>query len=119
VNWEQRDANLANQVLFAGVRFKLKKDKPVRLTYSVIFKETGVEILLQKNLFKLPKTKKVLDRIVETKDDFQCRRVRHAVYKIRYFEGSLVEWRIIREARLRPKFSKQVASEIQKVISME
>lgn len=119
VSWEQRDAELANQVLFAGAKLKIKRDKPVRLTYSSIFKETGTAMLLEKNISRLPKTKKVLDQIIETRDDFQCRRVRHAVYKIRYFEGSLLEWRIVREARLRPMFSKRVAAEIRKVISME
>jgi hypothetical protein len=116
VDWNKRDLELTEKVKSAGIGLLFKTDHLVRLTYSSIGKEVGELMLIQKHLAKLPKTKEMLDLLIETKEQFRCRRVRHSIHKLSQSGKPVTRWRVIRESRLRPDISEKVSLEIEKVI---
>ena len=75
--------------------------------------------MLQQHLGKLPKTKKLLDDVTESIDDFQIRRVKYVAKQIRDREELVREWKIIREAGLRPGFSEKVQQAINNEVNKE
>jgi hypothetical protein len=73
VDWEARDLEYCLKVK------KLYKelvilDKPVRITVSIVGKRLGILSNLEKHLDKLPQTKKFLNEVTETIQQFQIRR---------------------------------------------
>ncbi|MEW6540809.1 MAG: TnsD family transposase [Bacillota bacterium] len=119
VDWQKRDTELAALVTRAAAEMKQQSGKPTRLTVSAIGKKTGKLALLQRHLSKLPKTRAVLDHLIETEEDFQIRRIRCAAAQLRD-RGELVRpWKIVREAGLRPGYSLRVAEEIYAEVGKE
>ena len=118
VDWERRDRKLARRITPATIRIKRLQGKPVRITICSIGVNIGMRSLLEKKLVKLPVTKAMLDRVCENKEDFAIRRVRYAAAMLSERGEPLRAWRIIREARLRPGFSRKVAEEIEHLISV-
>ena len=116
VNWVKRDEELAERVVIAAEEIRQLPGKPVRLTISSIGKRAGELALLQKHLAKLPKTKAVLEEMVEAAEDFQVRRVKYAADELHKRGELLRTWKIVRVAGLRPGYSKRVAEAIQKEI---
>ncbi|MDF9408525.1 MAG: hypothetical protein A4E52_00162 [Pelotomaculum sp. PtaB.Bin013] len=116
VNWVKRDEELAERVSMAAQEIKQVPGRPVRLTISSIGKRVGELALLQKHLEKLPKTKSILQEVVETAENFQVRRVEYAVEKLREQGELLRTWKIVREAGLRPGYSEKIEQQIQKEI---
>ncbi len=118
VNWEKRDSELAEKVKSTAISLLFKTDCLVRLTYSSIGKEVGELMLIQKHIVKLPKTKEMLNLLVETEEQFRCRRVRHSIRKLGQSGKQITRWRVIRESRLRPDISEKVSLEIEKAINL-
>lgn len=116
VNWVKRDEELAERVAMAAEEIRQLPGKPVCLTISSIGKWVGQLALLQNHLAKLPKTKSILEAVVETAEDFQVRRVGYAVEKLRERGELLRTWKIVREAGLRPGYSEKIVQQIQKEI---
>lgn len=116
VDWVKRDGSLASRVKFAARRIKELPGRPVRITICSVGKMIGELSLLEKNLAKLPMTRDVLDRCVESKEDFDVRRVRYAAAMLSARQEALSVWRIEREARLRPGYSLKVLDEIEHLI---
>jgi hypothetical protein len=114
--WLQRDWRLAAEVLEAASAIHNRQGRPVRITISSIGKTSGELALLQKRLGRLPLTKSRLEKVCEAQDEFNIRRVRSAVDRLLAKSESLQEWRIVREARMRPGYSQKVATEIQRMI---
>jgi hypothetical protein len=83
----------------------------------LIGRETNNLSLLQKHLNKLPQTKKLIEKDYETVEEFQIRRVKYVAEKLREC-GELVEWKLIKEAGLRPGYSREVAKQIEKEIGI-
>lgn len=119
VDWGKRDLELSEQVFSAAFKLKSKAGRPIRLTISLIGKEIGQQMLLEKHLAKLPETKAIFEKIIESKEEFQCRRVRYTIEKIKKDGEPLMVWKVIRKAGLRPGFSPRVASEIMNFIDKE
>lgn len=114
VNWAMRDRDLAARILPAALEIRECAGKPVRVTVSAIGKKLGVLVLLQKKLAKLPKTRANLERVLETRKDFQVRRVQLAALALEQRGEPLNPWRIIREAGLRPGPAAALRDEITK-----
>ena len=75
VDWAERDARLAEEVISAAARLKNLPGRPSRFTLSSIGRETGQVALLQQHLDKLPYTAQALSELVETREAFAIRRI--------------------------------------------
>ncbi|MFL8939001.1 TnsD family transposase [Rossellomorea oryzaecorticis] len=115
VDWKERDQEVLNEVKNATKEL-LAKEKPVRLTVSSIGKEINKLPLLEKKIDKLPKTKKYLQRVTESVDDFQIRRVYWAAKVLEKENLEVKEWMIMRRAGLKPDISERVNNEIEKQV---
>jgi len=80
VNWHARDVELASAVKVAAKLLKEAPGKPVRITRCLIGKEIDRRSLLEKYSHKLPRTWKVLEKVVETQLQFAQRRIQWAAY---------------------------------------
>jgi hypothetical protein len=114
VDWAERDAAVSARVIEAANAIRRQPGRPVWITRTTIGKKLGILALLEKKLEKMPLTKEVLKTVVEDFDTYSIRRVRYAVMAIRRRGDALQPWRIVREARLRPGYSRAVQLEIDK-----
>jgi hypothetical protein len=117
VNWEARDRELLPLIHQAVRDIKSASDKPIRVTLPEIGRRIGKLSLLEKKLFALPRCKALLVIEVETKEQFQIRRVELAAQKLFQAEQSVVKWKLIRNAGLRKETAWGLGNEIDKVIS--
>lgn len=111
VNWIERDQKVLKEVQTA-VHQLLQAKKPVHINVSRIGKKIRRLALLERHLKKLPKTSDYLNEIVETKEQFQIRRVRWAAKELYQHNEEIIEWRIRRLARLKNNISDDVLREI-------
>ncbi|MWC27176.1 TnsD family Tn7-like transposition protein [Paenibacillus sp. MMS18-CY102] len=116
VDWKARDRELANHAMsvigteISGVH------KPIRLTLSYIGKQMQQLALLQQHLDKLPDTAKVIGEYSESIDDFQVRRVKYVVNQMYEERETVLRWKIIRAAGLKPGFSAVVNEAIEQCL---
>lgn len=107
VDWNQRDKEILEQV--KDVVRKLKEvEKPIRITVGRIGKNIELKALLDKHLDKLPKTRKYLELVTETLEDYQIRRIDWAVKELNKRGEEIKEWKILRLAGLRKNLSDKV-----------
>ncbi|MRX56495.1 hypothetical protein GJU41_21335 [Bacillus idriensis] len=118
INWEYRDAEIVG-LINEAIKSLLKNNKPVYISISRIGKEISKLALLQKHLDKLPDTKQLLSEIIETRDEFQVRRVQWACNQIIDKGDKLIEWKIRRIAGLNDKTSKKVNQAILNQINQQ
>ena len=103
VDWDSRDADLAEVTRRAAHYLQEKAGKPTQITISAIAKEVGQLALIQKHLDKLPLTAQCISEWIETREMYAIRRIQWAVDC--YLEGgsSPPRWQFIRKAGLRPE----------------
>ncbi|HFJ9423019.1 TPA: TnsD family transposase [Bacillus paranthracis] len=114
VDWEKRDKELVKLVLVAAKEIKNTQGKPVRLTKALIGRKAGGcgMWVLQKRLDKLPKTKNIVNSLIESHEEYQIRRVKWAA-RILFEEGVLLTKNtIIKKAGLLGGYSGQVSEAI-------
>ena len=88
---------------------KLKEvEQPIRITVGRIGKNIELKALLDKHLDKLPKTRKYLELVIETLEDYQIRRIQWAVKELNNRGEEIKEWKILRLAGLRKNLSDKV-----------
>lgn len=75
LDWSTRDEQLCYLVKQAHERLCQKPSKPIRITLNRICEEVGYKGI-QINLNKLPKTAKLLDRLLENRKEYQVRLVK-------------------------------------------
>lgn len=73
VDWEARDREYCSKIK-RHYKELIMLDKPVRITISIIGKRLGILSNLEKHIDKLPQTKKLLNEVTETTQQFQIRR---------------------------------------------
>ncbi len=112
VDWNKRDRDLSGLVSQTVEDLLLKEGKPVRITLGIIGRAIGELALLEQHLDKLPKTKAVLEDVLETVEDFQVRRVEWAIGYLKETGQELAEWRVLKVAGLRPDISDRVRQAI-------
>jgi hypothetical protein len=99
VDWEKRDGELYEKVVEAIKKIKLS-EKPIFITKNSIAKETGYSF--QNVLNKLPKVKALVDQNIESKEEFQLRRVDYVVKKLISEEYKINKDIIVKKAGLLP-----------------
>ncbi len=75
IDWNGRDARLAESVKESAQQLKNKPGRPMRVSVTAIGKDIDALALLQKHLHKLPLTSKVLSEVAETHEDCGVRRI--------------------------------------------
>ncbi len=111
VDWSERDQKVLKEVQTAVQQLHSMR-KPIHINISRIGKETGRLALFERHLDKLPETKAYLKQVVETKEQFQVRRVKWAALELSQCHEEIVEWRIRRLAGLRDELPDGVQQEI-------
>ncbi|WP_180956641.1 TnsD family Tn7-like transposition protein [Bacillus canaveralius] len=108
VDWEKRDLEVLDQVKRV-VEELYAIEKPVYVNKSRIGKTIGQLSLIEKLLDKLPKTKAYLEKKLETREQYQIRRIKWACKKL-YLDNQeqIVEWKVRRLAGFRDSVSVQV-----------
>ncbi|AMO87253.1 hypothetical protein B857_01944 [Solibacillus isronensis B3W22] len=118
VDWGKRDIEILHLVKSA-IQKLYAIEKPVYVNKSRVAKEIGQLSLFGKILKKLPKTKAYLNKHLETREQFQIRRINWACRKL-YMEdkSSLVAWKVRRLAGLREKMSNIVETALENEIRL-
>lgn len=118
VDWEKRDLEILHLVKKA-IQKLYAIEKPVYVNKSRVAKEIGQLSLLEKLLDKLPKTKAYLYKHLETREQFQIRRIKWACRKL-YLENenNVVAWKVRRLAGLREKLSDVVETALENEIKL-
>ncbi|MBB4825593.1 transposase-like protein [Sporosarcina luteola] len=118
VDWEKRDLEILHLVKKA-IKKLYAVEKPIYVNKSRVAKEIGQLSLLEKLLDKLPKTKEYLNKHLETREQFQIRRIKWACRKF-YMEGegNLVAWKVRRLSGLRERLSHVVKTVLENEIRL-
>lgn len=112
INWNERDFEILEEVKKATSKLN-NMNRPTRITLSRIGKLINRLSLLEKKLDKLPLTKKFLNEVCESVEEFQKRRIKWVVEQLEIEELSL--WKIKRMAGL--KEGNKLDSEIKNQIN--
>lgn len=119
VDWEKRDLEILHMIKKKIVPNLYAIEKPIYVNKSRVAKEIGQLSLFDKQLEKLPKTKAYLDSHLETREQFQIRRIKWACRKLYMEDGDdLVSWKVRRLAGLRKKVSDVVEIALEKEIKL-
>lgn len=111
VLWDERDEKILDLLRKEyGMLMQQKEHK--RITKSLLGRRLNILSLLEKKLDKLPKTKRYLDKILETVEDYQLRRVDKICAEMRNEGKELLKWKVIRRSGLRPGYSIKVDYQI-------
>ena len=101
VDWDARDQQMEVLVEKAVQELHEIPGKPVPINVSRIGKHIGKSALLERHLDKMPRTKTMLEQVVETDEGYQLRRIDWAVKEL---EAEGIEprwWRVARKAGIR------------------
>jgi hypothetical protein len=85
VDWESRDARVAEAIGPAALRIKTAAGRPTRVTAWAIILESGesANLLNEPIIKRLPRTAQALKEAVETRDQFTIRRIKWAAESFR------------------------------------
>ncbi|MEI0738991.1 TnsD family Tn7-like transposition protein [Paenibacillus sp. JTLBN-2024] len=100
IDWGKRDNEILDEVVNAINELLNKGQKPIRITLSKVGSLIGRKALLEKKLYKLPKTKLYLDKHLESVSDYQNRRIEYVLNKMKTQGDVLPDWQILRMAGL-------------------
>lgn len=98
VDWAERDARLAEEVIPAAVHLENLPGRPVHITLTAIGREIGQAALLQQHLDKLPRTAQVLEGFIESRETYAVRRVQWATKDCIQKNIHLEQWELIRKS---------------------
>lgn len=105
VDWQKRDLGILAQVKRA-IKELYTIEKPIYVNKSRVGKLIGQLSLLEKLLNKLPNTKAYLEKHLETREQYQIRRIKWACQSL--YENNdeqVAEWKVRRLAGLRKELS--------------
>ncbi len=117
VNWQERDKEIKSLIRDVYCDL-LKLEKPVRITKSLIGQKIGKAAMINFYIDKLPESKEYLNKIIETVEEFQIRRIDRICSNNYIQKGSIKKWEIVRIAGLRPNHSELVDLRIDYNISL-
>ncbi|MGB8165989.1 MAG: TnsD family Tn7-like transposition protein [Chthoniobacteraceae bacterium] len=102
-DWQGRDAELAARVPSAANEIQIIPGKPIRITVARVARSLASVAYLEKHLRKLPRTRAILDAIIDTHESFALRRLLWAERSF-FRESHLPKsWELVRRTGLRPQ----------------
>ncbi|PLR75790.1 transposase [Bacillus sp. V3-13] len=115
VDWTERDKELLFQVKrIIGKLYAI--EIPVYVNKSRVGKEIGQLSLIEKHLDKLPMTKKYLEEHIESREQFQIRRIKWACRALAVKDEEIIEWKVRRLAGIRDDVDEQIKIALKKEI---
>jgi hypothetical protein len=114
VDWEARDNEIEKLVINAAIEICEINGKPVRITKKGIGKHIGKLHYLQKEEYsdRLPKTREILQSVLETHEQFQIRKIKWAAMQLKKNGQEVVRWRILHLTGLGVNISQAVSNAI-------
>jgi hypothetical protein len=104
INWISRDQELVEKINKAVVTLQTEEGKPKQISISSVGREIGYKWLLEKQLDKLPLTKALLEKVVESKEHYRWRRIKWAIEELKREGRAIGKWEVLRKAGVRPEF---------------
>ena len=101
VDWDTRDQQMEVLVQKAVRELLGIPGKPVPINVSRIGKHISKLALLERHLDKMPRTKALLEQVLETDAEYQTRRIDWAVKELEAEGIELKWWRVVRKAGIR------------------
>lgn len=100
VDWDKRDKELLSCLKKVYIEL-IKSEDLIRITRSLLGKKINKLALLEKNIDKLPVCKAFINKVSETKQQFQLRRCQIIILKLKKDDLFLSDWKIQKQAGLR------------------
>ncbi|WP_146550782.1 TnsD family Tn7-like transposition protein [Rummeliibacillus suwonensis] len=118
VDWNLRDREYSKKIkhLYSEL---LTLDKPVRITLSLIGKRLGILANLEKNAKKLPQTKKLLNEITETIQEFQIRRCCKIIDRFMLENEPVLLWKVQRVGAVKSHHFHEIKPKLEIYIQMK
>ncbi|MGI8386586.1 TnsD family transposase [Robertmurraya sp. P23] len=104
VDWNKRDLETAEKVKLVAKEILLETTQLIRVTKNEIGRRLRNLGSLYNNLSKMPKTQQILDKVVESIEEFQVRRIKHVAKELKITNSVIKEWELIRRAGLKGEF---------------
>lgn len=98
INWKQRDEEMALKV--REVAIGLKMNRKIKISKNEIGRQIGYLSLINNQLDKMPKTKQELNRVVETTEQFQLRRIDLCIQEMKQTHDVIKAWQVAKMAGL-------------------
>lgn len=76
--WRTRDRRLARQISTTAKTIRSELGRPVQITFASIARRLGILSILRHHIMKLPRTKRVLEKVAESRQAYAIRRLRWA-----------------------------------------
>lgn len=108
VDWNERDNEILLQVKAAYEKLKNNKEKAKRISVSSLGGSIGKRALFEKHLDKMPMTKKFIESVIESEQEFRKRRVKNVIKEMGRSGKEVKAWKVLRKAGIKTKFKKQV-----------
>lgn len=102
IDWAARDRAIAKTVT-ESARILRSWPKPVQLTKTALLREAGFLWVWPNKIRLLPETALTLEKNAEDRIEFAKRRIEAAARRLFARQMPVVEWRLQREAGLRPE----------------
>lgn len=118
VDWDKRDVEILELVKAIVDEILNSSDKPERITISRVGKKIGKLSLLEKHLFKLPRTNGYLLQHIESVRDFQIRRIKWAIKECEREGYDVQWWRVARVDGIRGEWIEELAVEFERISSI-
>lgn len=118
VDWNKRDNKIYLNIKRIYIDL-INNKKMIRITKSIIGRKLGISALLDYYLDMLPKTKEYLNKITETTEEFQIRRVNILCRCMIEKNIELKIWKIMREAGIKPSCSSKVLQKINYYLKLQ
>lgn len=115
IDWDQRDHAVLLQLQKAQMDL-VNRAKPIRISKTSLGKEIVNLSLIEKHLHKLPCCTEFIDKVSETKQQFQLRRCQIIIVRMQEEGLPLLKWRIQRQAGLRKEDYELIKGKIEMVL---
>lgn len=115
VDWTKRDDEILLQVKWATNKL-YAYDKPIYVNKTRIGKEIDQLSVIEKHLDKLPMTKEYIEEHIETRKQFQIRRIKWACRHLVGKGGEIIKWKVSRMAGIRDDVGLEVKIALKKEI---
>ncbi len=116
IDWDQRDQEILLQLQKARSDL-LKRTKPIRISKNSMGKASGALSMLEKHLHKLLRCEEFINKVTETKQQFQLRRCRIIIRRMQEEGWPLLDWKIQREGGLSRKDYELIRNQLEQILN--
>lgn len=106
-DYKEKDFYMKDTIEKELSKMKNDKDRPVRITKSLLAKRSGFSCIERSNLCSFPNTEYLITKSIESNEDFYLRKINWAVYKIKCDYGQIIPWRINKLLNIKKKYLSQ------------